>query len=228
MLLSAAGIAHAQIIAASGVGFYRNAFDDTFDSASVGPISAGASMFVAWNNAVGGSEIRDVAVFSLASLSPGAVITAAELRIGMSNFGYNSVNPSETVEWVQVTTPAATILSGAYSDAVWTDLGDGTAYGSRTVSAADNGTTLVTVLNSAALAALNGALGGTFALGGHLTTIDKTGPSQESIFFNGSGQPVTLALTLAIPEPETYALLLAGLGLLGFAARRRRPGIRAK
>lgn len=26
----------------------------------------------------------------------------------------------------------------------------------------------------------------------------------------------------AIPEPETYALLLAGLGLLGFAARRRR------
>lgn len=26
-----------------------------------------------------------------------------------------------------------------------------------------------------------------------------------------------------IPEPETYALLLAGLGLVGFAARRRRP-----
>jgi hypothetical protein len=24
-----------------------------------------------------------------------------------------------------------------------------------------------------------------------------------------------------IPEPQTYALLLAGLGLLGFAARRR-------
>lgn len=27
--------------------------------------------------------------------------------------------------------------------------------------------------------------------------------------------------TLAIPEPETYSLLLAGLGLLGFAARRK-------
>jgi len=26
----------------------------------------------------------------------------------------------------------------------------------------------------------------------------------------------------AIPEPETYAILLAGLGLLGFVARRRK------
>jgi hypothetical protein len=28
--------------------------------------------------------------------------------------------------------------------------------------------------------------------------------------------------TPAIPEPETYAMMLAGLGLLGFVARRRR------
>ena len=28
----------------------------------------------------------------------------------------------------------------------------------------------------------------------------------------------------AIPEPETYAMMLAGLGLLGFVARRRRQG----
>ena len=28
--------------------------------------------------------------------------------------------------------------------------------------------------------------------------------------------------TTAVPEPETYAMMLAGLGLLGFAARRRR------
>ena len=30
-------------------------------------------------------------------------------------------------------------------------------------------------------------------------------------------------ITTPVPEPETYAMLLAGLGLLGFAARRRRP-----
>lgn len=31
----------------------------------------------------------------------------------------------------------------------------------------------------------------------------------------------------AIPEPETYAMLLAGLGLLGFTARRRKQNAAA-
>ncbi|WP_295990568.1 FxDxF family PEP-CTERM protein [Rugamonas sp.] len=29
-------------------------------------------------------------------------------------------------------------------------------------------------------------------------------------------------LTAAVPEPETYGMLLAGLGLMGFIARRRK------
>ena len=33
---------------------------------------------------------------------------------------------------------------------------------------------------------------------------------------------VDLPFTAAVPEPETYALMLAGLGALGFVARRRR------
>jgi hypothetical protein len=36
---------------------------------------------------------------------------------------------------------------------------------------------------------------------------------------NNHGQVVVVG---TIPEPETYAMLLAGLGLLGFIARRRK------
>ena len=36
------------------------------------------------------------------------------------------------------------------------------------------------------------------------------------------GGTVTLVTAAPIPEPETYAMILAGLGLMGFVARRRR------
>jgi len=37
-----------------------------------------------------------------------------------------------------------------------------------------------------------------------------------------SGYPLKQTITAAVPEPETYAMFMAGLGLMGFIARRRR------
>jgi hypothetical protein len=57
--------------------------------------------------------------------------------------------------------------------------------------------------------------------GGNTQTI--TGASLTSSFVataTGAGTELFLA---PVPEPETYALMLAGLGALGFVARRRRP-----
>jgi hypothetical protein len=47
-------------------------------------------------------------------------------------------------------------------------------------------------------------------------SIDGVSPPLRAATFEGFA-PVT-----AVPEPETYAMLLAGLGLIGFAARRAR------
>jgi hypothetical protein len=58
-------------------------------------------------------------------------------------------------------------------------------------------------------------------------TAGVSGPVTFS-FHNHGGDDVGALLDnvsiAAVPEPETYAMLLAGLGALGFAARRRRIG----
>lgn len=71
-------------------------------------------------------------------------------------------------------------------------------------------------------------------LDGYATGSFILGPGDYSIFVGGVnyvaqigalvnpayGMKATLSVA-AVPEPETYAMLLAGLGLVGFAARRR-------
>ena len=52
---------------------------------------------------------------------------------------------------------------------------------------------------------------------GSYTSISFTTPNYEYYYGATVGAPVA-----AVPEPETYAMMLAGLGLLGFAARRRK------
>jgi hypothetical protein len=48
------------------------------------------------------------------------------------------------------------------------------------------------------------------------------GPSQYSFTLYTSSTNQDYLVATPVPEPETYAMLLAGLGLLGFAARRRK------
>lgn len=55
---------------------------------------------------------------------------------------------------------------------------------------------------------------GTHSFSGLVSSIEWTGSP-------GYAQISTLTIS-PVPEPETYAMLLAGLGLLGFAARRRK------
>ena len=57
---------------------------------------------------------------------------------------------------------------------------------------------------------------------GQFVGITRDAADIRSISFKGTGVVLdNLAVAQPVPEPETYAMLLAGLGLIGMAARRR-------
>lgn len=64
------------------------------------------------------------------------------------------------------------------------------------------------------------------APGGMMGAVCMTGTSLAGYGAVGtmSGYPVSqvISLAAAVPEPETYAMLMAGLGFIGFIARKRR------
>lgn len=59
------------------------------------------------------------------------------------------------------------------------------------------------------------------ALGGFAQLLGATDQAVTARVYVGDQGEYRLQIS-AVPEPETYAMLLAGLGLIGFAARRRR------
>ena len=181
-----------------------------------------------------GTEYRSFFVFDLSSVS--GTINSATLRLfnpEVSQFlhGYVSPDPSETLNFYDVTTPAAAITGNAAGIAGFNDLGSGTLYGSRSVSAANNGTVIETALNSSAIAAMSSA-NGLFLLGGAVGTVN--GPSDQYVFGFSMVDFVpdhTRQLVLdftSVPEPSTASLALFGTILVlargaDLLVRGRRP-----
>ena len=71
------------------------------------------------------------------------------------------------------------------------------------------------------------ALGSAFDAGAHSYSFSVTDGASYAVYLENLGSaPLTFSTmgvgsVAAVPEPETYAMLLAGLGVLGFVGRRR-------
>ena len=106
----------------------------------------------------------------------------------------------------------------------WGFTGTGTGPGTWTLTA-DQNVTLDLVF---AMHASNNT--GAFLFSDLALVAGQTGTWQIDWVNNGDQNPSYSNLTLfardittAVPEPETYALMLAGIGMMGFMAKRRRP-----
>jgi hypothetical protein len=108
--------------------------------------------------------VRNYFTFSLPAAT--STILGAELRLLASapaNQGFLSPDPSETYTLYDVSASPAALDTERNSAnptgaSIYSDLGSGTVFGSRNVTAADDATTISIPLNAAAVAALNAAV----------------------------------------------------------------------
>jgi hypothetical protein len=157
--------------------------------------------------AEGGGEFRNFFQFNVPTLGKHVASAVLQLR-------------TETIILDQA--PSLTYQVTSTSALTFADLGAGTVYGSHTYGASDQGTVRDITLNSAALSAI-GTGGGLFTISGRVTSPTTFGPNApEQLVFGSSIYPEQLILTTAVPEPATWAVMLAGLSGLGAVVRRRR------
>jgi hypothetical protein len=153
-------------------------------------------------------EYRDFFTFSIPVL--GGPIASADLVV---NTGLILLEQSPSIT-VQFTSTSAQTFAA---------LGNGTVFATQTFTEADAGQTFDIHLDAAAIAAINAAGGTTFEISGRVTSpFSAASPSTDQLTLAGT-VPAQLVLTAAaVPEPGTWALMIAGFSTLGAALRRRR------
>lgn len=157
-------------------------------------------------------EFRNFFQFEIPALN--GPILSATLLLGTS---YEALQQSASVSY-QVTSVGP--------DFGFSDLGTGTVYGSRTYTSSDQYQVEGIALDADALADLLQAAGGTFTLGGRVTSSVGFGAAQpDELIFGRTNAPQQLRIvtgyspmllteTASVPEPAAAELLIAGGVLL--------------
>ena len=156
---------------------------------------------------------RNFFVFDLKGVSRS--VTGATLSVVMlpGTIGYWSPDPTETLTLFDYRGSIEALVAGNGGTAAFQDLGSGTPFGTRTFFATASQQRWEISLNRNAVAEINAARGGLFALGGALTSLDALANS-EFIFGSSGDYAASLVLTYGGGEPR-----LLGADAVGTPAR---------
>lgn len=167
------------------------------------------------NHATGvffGGQYRGYFIYNIPAGDP---ITSATLSVNTASV----LNGPITLEVYDVTTSPATVAGGTTNVAIYNDLGTGVLYGTA-VATTDNQTLNVT-LNDDAIAAINAARGGSFAIG-FLNATGNSGGDRIIFLSSLNTTPRELILNRTAPAPvptmSEWAMILLGVILAGSAA----------
>lgn len=203
-LLSQATVG-ASLIGANGV---------IYDSALTG-FNLGTSSNVQWNLASYDSSGRNRLLVTK-DVTDATVVSNSNLKNGVTIFNTYSLDNNAL---------AASSASDTYALSVAADLSayagnNGANYTNRLF---DTTNALGTSSNLYYLAqtSLQSSLGNTAALEQVLKSYDNRVVTASTYLSSTDNQWHLQLAVAAVPEPETYAMLIAGLGLMGFSARRR-------
>lgn len=180
----------------------------SFEAGAVGRTTGSSTDVISGDAMTGASQTQTRSIGSL------GITSAADLRVV-----FNALEPGNTAQSISLNnlqlsiySPTGSLLfnSGAFTPINFADTFTG-AGNSGFVFALDS------TQAAQAQAAAFGSGFGSNLIGLTAAAGDATG-GFETFFVASAGGGVTTP----IPEPETYALMLAGLGALGFVAKRRR------
>lgn len=163
---------------------------------------------------------RNFFVFDLSGIDLSKVLSVEFTAAANDTFfSYTETDSNVYTAFDVTTSVAALVADGKGNVDIYDDLGNGVVYGEVDAEPLVSvGEQFAFTFNQAGLNAVKNS-NGIFAFGGMITS----SYDQQATLFNGMRESYLVVTYISpVPEADNYAMLLAGIGLLGFSVYRRR------